>query len=71
MHKERVLARNPSFGMYCGGIVNWRVAIVHYVAKVVGLHVKLEGFPLGTSRNLERGHVFGSDMATGAFKASH
>lgn len=53
-HSERVLPRNSELGCYCGGVVNWRTAVVHYAAKAVGLHVKIEGMPLGTNRNLER-----------------
>lgn len=53
-HNADILPRNKAHDCYCGGIVNWRVAAVHYVAKLVGLHVKLEGMPLGTARNLER-----------------
>lgn len=53
-HNEDILPRNKVHDCYCGGVVNWRVATVHYVAKLVGLHVKLEGMPLGTARNLER-----------------
>lgn len=53
MHKESILPRVEGIGCYCGGIVNWRVAIVHFAAKAVGLHVKIEGMPIGTSRNLE------------------
>jgi len=52
-HKESVLPRNKKHDCYCGGIVNWRVAIIHYVAKSLGLMVKIEGMPLGSSRNLE------------------
>jgi hypothetical protein len=36
---------------YCGGLINWRLAIVHYVAKALGLLIRVDGFPLGTSRN--------------------
>lgn len=53
-HKASVLPRHPSHNSYCGGVVNWRTAIVHYVAKAVGLLVKVEGMPLGSDRNLER-----------------
>lgn len=53
MHKKSVLPRNEN-GHYCGGVVNWRTAVIHYVAKAVGLLVKVEGMPLGTSRNLEK-----------------
>lgn len=37
---------------YCGGIKNWRLAIVHYVAVALGLLIDVSGFPLGTSRNV-------------------
>lgn len=57
LHRADVLPRHPRIGCYCGGVVNWRTAIIHYVAKAVGLHVKIEGMPLGTSRNLERSSV--------------
>lgn len=62
-HKASILPRNLSHDCYCGGIVNWRVAAVHYVAKLVGLHVKIEGMPLGTARNLERSAPFQSQHA--------
>lgn len=51
-HNAYILPRNKAHDCYCGGVVNWRVAAVHYVAKFVGLHIKLEGMPLGTARNL-------------------
>lgn len=54
LHKASILPRNPDHGCYCGGVVNWRVAAVHYVAKVVGLLVKIEGMPVGSNRNLEQ-----------------
>lgn len=54
LHKSSVLPRNQQHDCYCGGIANWRVSAVHYVAKAVGLLVKIEGFPVGTNRNLER-----------------
>lgn len=57
LHKENVLPRQKEVGCYCGGVVNWRTAIIHYVAKAVGLHVKVEGMPLGTSRNLDRSSI--------------
>lgn len=56
LHKASVLPRNPDHGCYCGGVVNWRVAAVHYVAKLVGLLVKIEGMPVGSNRNLEKPH---------------
>jgi hypothetical protein len=67
LHKESILPRNDSVGCYCGGVVNWRTAIIHYVAKAVGLHVKIEGFPLGTSRNLDRQSVDAGPTSLGAF----
>ena len=54
LHSERVLPRNSKHHCYTGGIVNWRTAAIHYTAKALGLCVKLEGFPLGSSRNLTR-----------------
>ena len=60
LHKASVLPRDRKHGMYCGGVVNWRTWVLHHVAKALGLHVKLEGFPLGTSRNLDRQSVEGS-----------
>lgn len=63
LHKQSILPRNEKVGCYCGGVVNWRVAVIHYVAKAVGLHVKIEGFPLGTSRNLDR-HSIGASSSS-------
>ena len=60
LHKENILPRDKAHGCYCGGIVNWRVRAVHWVAKIVGLHVKIEGMPLGTARNLETSTHTGS-----------
>lgn len=57
LHKESALPRNPRYGMYCGGVANWRVAVVHYVAKAVGLLIHLEGMPLGSGRNLDHSSV--------------
>lgn len=56
-HKESILPRTKDLDCYCGGIPNWRVALVHYAAKFAGLHVKLEGMPIGTNRNLDRNSV--------------
>jgi hypothetical protein len=53
-HKKEVLPREEGVNCYCGGVVNWRTAFVHYAAKLVGLQIKIEGMPLGTSKNLER-----------------
>lgn len=53
-HKAEILPRNTSVDCYCGGVVNWRTAVVHYAAKLAGLHVKIEGMPLGTNKNLDR-----------------
>jgi hypothetical protein len=54
MHLSSVLPRDKDNNCYCGGVVNWRTAVIHWVAKVVGLLVKVEGMPLGTTRNLDR-----------------
>lgn len=59
-HLETVLPRNKKFDAYTGGVVNWRTAIVHYIAKAVGLCVKVEGKPLGTDRNIDRSNMTGS-----------
>lgn len=48
---------------YCGGVVNWRIAIVHYVAKTLGLLIKIDGFPLGTARNINRAAYEPGDQA--------
>lgn len=37
---------------FCGGLINWRLVVLHHVARALGLLVKVEGFPYGTSRNL-------------------
>jgi len=37
---------------FSGGFVNWRLATLHYVAKALGVLVKVEGFPYGSRRNL-------------------
>jgi len=56
-HNQQTLPRRKGLNCYCGGVVNWRTAIVHYVAKAVGLHIQIEGMPLGSNRNLERKHI--------------
>lgn len=61
LHLESVLPRHKVHGCYTGGVVNWRTRAVHLVAKAVGLCVKIEGMPLGTSRNLDRTSVSGID----------
>lgn len=40
----------------------WRVAIVHWVAKAVGLLAHVEGMPIGSARNIKplKGGVTGS-----------
>ncbi|MBA1156919.1 hypothetical protein [Microvirga mediterraneensis] len=38
---------------FCGGFVSWRLIVLHHVAKALGLLVKVEGFPYGTTRNLD------------------
>lgn len=37
---------------FSGGFANWRLLVLHHVARALGLLVKVEGFPYGTSRNL-------------------
>lgn len=54
MHLASVLPRNKAHNCYCGGVVNWRTFVIHWVARMVGLMVKVEGMPLGTARNLDR-----------------
>lgn len=66
-HKNSVLPRATGIGCYCGGVVNWRTFIIHWVAKAVGLHIKIEGMPLGTIRNLDKGSVE-SSMDTGCWR---
>lgn len=39
---------------FCGGLRTWRLVVLHCVAKALGLLVKVEGFPFGSRRNLER-----------------
>lgn len=38
---------------YTGGTTNWRLFILHYTAKALGLLVKVEGFPLGSARSYD------------------
>ena len=38
---------------FSGGLVTWRVTALHYVAKALGLLVHVEGFPYGTTRNID------------------
>lgn len=71
LHKESTLPRDQKCGCYVGGIVNWRTAVVHYVAKAVGLHVKVEGFPLGTSRNLDRNSVDASSFGSAGLSSAN
>ncbi len=40
---------------YTGGATNWRLVVLHWVAKALGLLVKVEGFPLGSTRNYNHG----------------
>lgn len=52
---------------------SWRVRIVHYVAKAVGLLVHVEGIPFGTNRIYQRGTIEAqrhaqTAMARGEFK---
>lgn len=37
---------------FCGGTPNWRLKLIDIVAKLVGVLVHVEGFPLGSRRNL-------------------
>lgn len=39
---------------YCGGRKNWRLFVIHYVAWALGVLIHVEGFPLGTNRNMNR-----------------
>jgi len=40
---------------FTGGLVNWRVIVLHYVAKALGILVHVEGFPYGSRRNFDLG----------------
>lgn len=46
---------------FAGGFPNWRLRILHHVARALGLLVKVEGFPYGATRNLgaPRGYTTG------------
>lgn len=37
---------------FSGGLVNWRLRVLHWTAKALGLLVHVEGFPYGTRRNM-------------------
>jgi hypothetical protein len=54
LHLESALPRDKRFGAYLGGVVNWRTRLVHVAARIAGLCVKVEGFPLGSTRNIDR-----------------
>ena len=32
---------------YTGGVVGWRLFILHHMAKLLGVQITVEGFPLG------------------------
>ncbi len=38
---------------FCGGLVSWRLVILSYVARALGLMVHVEGFPYGSRRNID------------------
>lgn len=60
-HKAGILVPKDKFKAgerYYGGIVNWRTRIVHLAGRLAGLLVKVEGFPLGTSRNIIKTEAF-------------
>lgn len=38
---------------FTGGMVNWRVRLVHVAAQIAGILVHVEGLPYGTRRNLK------------------
>lgn len=40
---------------FYGGLVSWRLVLLHWCAYALGLHVHVEGFPYGTLRNVELG----------------
>jgi hypothetical protein len=44
----------------------WRVAVVAYFAKLMGVLVKVEGFPFGSARKLKPRRLETSLTATGA-----
>jgi hypothetical protein len=35
----------------------WKLAIIHYVAKALGVLVKVEGIPFGSNRNIKLHHT--------------
>lgn len=35
----------------------WKVTVVHYIAKTLGLLVHVEGYPFGSSRNIRRDYT--------------
>lgn len=41
---------------FCGGLVSWRLVLLHWFACLLGLQVKVEGFPYGTLRNVDLGN---------------
>lgn len=38
---------------FSGGFKNWRLVVLHYVAKALGVLVHVEGFPYGSRRNFD------------------
>lgn len=44
----------------------WKLRIIHYVAKALGVLVKVEGFPFGSNRNIDFSGNTG--FAEGSFK---
>lgn len=48
------MARPIPLEIYKGGITNWRLFVVHHAAKLVGLCVKYQGYPLGGSSHRGR-----------------
>lgn len=38
-----------------GGLVSWRLVALHWAACLLGLQVKVEGFPYGTLRDVDLG----------------
>lgn len=50
MHFKHILPQYKDHGF--SGEKNWRVVIIDIVAKMVGLQVKIEGIPFGTTRNV-------------------
>lgn len=47
-HRDEILPER-----FTGGMVNWRVRLVHFAARIAGILVHVEGLPYGTRRNLK------------------